>query len=200
MKKYNSKDNPLFIPDKLILPARALESRQGLLCSIKAYDELVPMLLLRLTPQEIDFFGIGPRDFPCNRNLRYLDYADDEMIEIVLRLKWRRLLHVDMDPGAGDCRRFLELCLKTGSMAAGFYCPESQLLAATCWHWDDDEIGWLDRNHARAKCLKKNNFEAVSKVHHGHKKEKICVVTSQEGLFLNQDDHLVPFMKVVDIS
>ncbi len=201
MKKLNLKDNPLFIPDKLIRPVRALEPGQGLLCSIKAYDELTPMLLLRLLPQECDFFGIGPRNFPCNRNLRYLDYANDEMIEMVLRLKWRRLLHVNMDPGARDSRQFLELCLETERMAAGFYCPESELLAATCWEWDEDEIDWLDRNHARAKRVKKNKFEAVNRFCHGpNKREKVCIIMNQKDLFLNPDDHLVPFMELVDTS
>lgn len=87
-------------------------------------------------------------------------------------------------------------------MAAGFCCPESQLLAATCWEWDEDEIDWLHRNHARAKRLKKNEFQAVYQYCHDDKEqqEKVCTIKPQEGLFLHKDDSLISFMELIDIS
>jgi len=52
MQKLDPKENPIFIPNTLLQPVRALESGQGLLCSVQAFDEIVPMVLLRLTSQE----------------------------------------------------------------------------------------------------------------------------------------------------
>lgn len=199
MKKISSQDNPIYISESFISSIHALESGQGLLCTVMAFNETVPMVLSRLTQEDINYFGVGPRNFPCNRNLRYLDYQDDEMIEFVFRLKRRRLLHVDMDPSATDCREFLALCLDTEKMAAGFYCPEMPLLAATCWQWGDDEIDWLSRNQSRAERLKANDFTNVVKICHGtNNKDRVCLIQSQNRLLPTKAINMVPFMDIVN--
>jgi hypothetical protein len=176
--------------------------------SVKVGDMTVPVITARLSPAELEYFGMQKRPSDgMEPGFRYLDNAEtDEIVEICIKMKNGRLLALDLDPLLPVTRRWLAEVVSGSLYGFSFFCKEAKLLMTSFTSPDEEETRWLKRNEKRARYLDENDFPRMlgdSMAHDkkngvAEKKYFVTIEADEDQCFIGDTSTLVPLENVKD--
>jgi len=173
--------------------------------SIKLGDLIIPIITIHVHADNLKYFGIRNGKFEMIHRYRYLDYENNELIQIPIRLRLNRELVLNLDPFSSLTRRFMKEIKFRNAFGFFFICKSDKLSVCNFTSPDEEELEWISRNIERALRLEKNSMTDVmdqvvlQNELKGDTQKKYYIFDdddgSEEDCFINDKTPLIPLDK-----